>query len=215
MAFYAVRVGRNPGIYGSWGECKRETDGFSGAVFHKFQDMEAARHFMKDGTVNVTESKITDRRQPLVDDPDDLCEWNGHVWVDGSYNQNGAKYGAAFAMFHNGKLEQWKQGYNDELLGMRNVAGELRAALAALNAAKNFGLSSVTIHYDYTGIEAWATGKWNTTVPFIKMVYIPTFRQAMTGGMVVHFEHVRGHSGDVMNDMVDRLAKQACGVLTN
>ena len=28
--FYAVRVGRTPGIYLSWDECKKNVDGFSG-----------------------------------------------------------------------------------------------------------------------------------------------------------------------------------------
>lgn len=35
--FYAVRVGRVPGIYESWEECKINTHGFSGSVFKSFK----------------------------------------------------------------------------------------------------------------------------------------------------------------------------------
>jgi ribonuclease HI len=34
--FYAVRVGRVPGIYTSWNDCKAQTNGFSGSVFKGF-----------------------------------------------------------------------------------------------------------------------------------------------------------------------------------
>ncbi|KAJ2448449.1 hypothetical protein EV183_005433 [Coemansia sp. RSA 2336] len=41
--FYAVRVGRRPGIYRTWAECKAATQGFPGAVFKKFTlEQEAA-----------------------------------------------------------------------------------------------------------------------------------------------------------------------------
>ena len=42
MNYYAVRVGRNPGIYKTWDECKKETMGFKGASFKKFSTLEDA-----------------------------------------------------------------------------------------------------------------------------------------------------------------------------
>ena len=42
MKYYAVRIGRNPGIYHTWDECKRETMGFKGASFKKFSTREDA-----------------------------------------------------------------------------------------------------------------------------------------------------------------------------
>lgn len=43
--FYAVRRGRNPGVYNSWDKCRENTDGFHGAVFKKFPTEEEARMF--------------------------------------------------------------------------------------------------------------------------------------------------------------------------
>lgn len=47
MPFYAVRVGRQPGIYKTWAECLEQTGGFSGARFAKFASIEEAQDFMQ------------------------------------------------------------------------------------------------------------------------------------------------------------------------
>lgn len=44
--FYAVRVGRAPGIYLSWDECKKNVDGFSGPVYKSFKTRAEAEEFM-------------------------------------------------------------------------------------------------------------------------------------------------------------------------
>ena len=48
MKYYAVRIGRNPGIYHTWDECKRETMGFKGASFKKFSTREDAEAFINE-----------------------------------------------------------------------------------------------------------------------------------------------------------------------
>ena len=44
--FYAVRVGRTPGIYLSWDECKKNVDGFSSPVYKSFKTRAEAEEFM-------------------------------------------------------------------------------------------------------------------------------------------------------------------------
>ena len=36
MTFYAVHIGKTPGIYKTWGECQEQVKGFSGAKYKKF-----------------------------------------------------------------------------------------------------------------------------------------------------------------------------------
>jgi ribonuclease HI len=38
---YAVAVGRQPGIYSTWEECREQTDGFSSPLFEGFFTMAA------------------------------------------------------------------------------------------------------------------------------------------------------------------------------
>ncbi|CAG9464262.1 unnamed protein product [Pedinophyceae sp. YPF-701] len=45
--FYAVRLGRRPGVYGTWDECKEQVDGFKGAKFKSFMNQREAEEFVK------------------------------------------------------------------------------------------------------------------------------------------------------------------------
>ena len=37
MKFYAVQKGKQTGIFGTWDECRRMVQGFSGAVYKSFE----------------------------------------------------------------------------------------------------------------------------------------------------------------------------------
>ena len=51
-------------------------------------------------------------------------------------------------------------GADKSLLKIRNIAGELAGAKAAINKAISLGLKEITILYDYMGIEKWASKEW-------------------------------------------------------
>ena len=44
--FYAVKIGRNPGIYNSWADCQQQVNGFKGAIFKSFKTKEEADNFI-------------------------------------------------------------------------------------------------------------------------------------------------------------------------
>lgn len=46
MTFYAVRVGKKPGVYPTWPECEQQTKGFSKPVYKKFSTEKAAWNFV-------------------------------------------------------------------------------------------------------------------------------------------------------------------------
>ena len=43
--YYAVRIGREPGIYLTWDDCKAQVDKFPGAIYKSFKTMEEAEKF--------------------------------------------------------------------------------------------------------------------------------------------------------------------------
>jgi ribonuclease HI len=48
--FYAVRVGRSPGLYHSWNECQAQVSGYPGCKFQKFKTLAEANEFLsRDG----------------------------------------------------------------------------------------------------------------------------------------------------------------------
>ena len=44
--YYAVKKGHRPDVYVSWEDCKKQIDGFSGAVYKKFEKKEDADSFI-------------------------------------------------------------------------------------------------------------------------------------------------------------------------
>lgn len=73
--FYAVRKGRNPGIYETWSECSAQVNGFSGAEFKSFATLEAAGRFL-----SVVGAKEESPVAPARD-------WSkSSVFVDGGQN---------------------------------------------------------------------------------------------------------------------------------
>ena len=57
MPFYAVRVGKKPGIYKTWKECEMQVKSFSGAKYKKFTTLEDAEHFVN---TNSCKSSLVD-----------------------------------------------------------------------------------------------------------------------------------------------------------
>ena len=53
MKYYAVKKGRNPGIYQSWDSCLKEVKGYSGAIYKSFKSLEEAKAFLNDEDKNI------------------------------------------------------------------------------------------------------------------------------------------------------------------
>ena len=57
MKFYAVKEGRIPGVYTSWPDCQKQTNGYSGAVFKSFSSREEALNFISPSPKETKNSK--------------------------------------------------------------------------------------------------------------------------------------------------------------
>ncbi|MEA4882419.1 MAG: RNase H family protein [Clostridia bacterium] len=86
-----------------------------------------------------------------------------------------------------------------------NVAAEITAVVRALEWCRENGVNQVAIHYDYLGLEMWATRRWKANTPFTKE-YV---RRVAESGIKIAWFKVRSHSGDPRNDLVDALAREA------
>jgi ribonuclease HI len=69
---YAVARGRCPGIYNSWDECKKHTDGFKGAVFKSFTTLQEAEEYISlhnNNKTNKSESHLnSSKKRKFVDE---------------------------------------------------------------------------------------------------------------------------------------------------
>ena len=74
MPFYAVKVGRNPGVYEQWGECQKQIAGFSNAFHKSFKNKEDAQKFLEEDSphalqnVETTEKNVKNTENQVVKD---------------------------------------------------------------------------------------------------------------------------------------------------
>ena len=185
--FYAVKIGRNPGIYNSWAECQEQVNGFKGAIYKSFKTKEEADNFIN-GDDNKKVASI-----------DNLSENECVAYVDGSFKKDTGEYSFGCVLFHNGKIDKFNKKYpQSEYSTHRNVSGEVSGSVFAIKKAVELQMKKITIFYDYQGIESWANGDWKTNNNLTKID--------------INFVKVKGHSNDTYNDMADELAKQALGI---
>lgn len=138
-----------------------------------------------------------------------------YAYIDGSFNPKTNVYGyGGFLIDQYGKRHILKNSGNDpEMAKMRNVAGEILGATAAILKAIMLNMDKLTIFYDYEGIAKWALGSWKANKKATKK-YQRLVQTVMDSGMKLYFQHVKGHSGIPGNEMADRLAKEAVGIIT-
>lgn len=82
-SYYAVAKGYNIGIYKTWNECKKQTNGFKGAIFKKFDDETSAENYILH--CNNVHCYIHEQKYNKFGDE----EIDYYVYTDGSCLNNG------------------------------------------------------------------------------------------------------------------------------
>lgn len=213
--YYAVKKGRNPGIYLSWNKCEKEVKGFKGAQFKKFKNKNDALNFLNPSGNN---SKKMDNQYNEFEKENKVLEYcqddhslgNNEIiaYVDGSFDLDRFTYSYGVVLLTKDKKEVFS-GREDkrELAEMRNVAGELKAAMVAMDKALEKDMETLYLHYDYKGIEEWAKGNWKTNKEGTKSY--KKYYDSIKDRLNIIFIKVLAHSGVKYNEEADRLAKEA------
>lgn len=200
--YYAVRAGRSTGVFLTWAECQKQVTGFPGAVFKSFTTIEEAENFVKGIVPQIEKSG----EQILKVEPGALV-----AYVDGSYNVENNQFSYGMVLLDGEQELKFQQFFIDEeLASMRNVAGEVKGAEAAMRYAVEQGFGKLYIYHDYEGIAKWCQGAWKTNKEGTKAykAYFDSIRDKLQ----VVFVKVAAHTGDKYNEMADKLAKEALGI---
>ena len=193
--YYSIKNGRNPGIYTDWDTAKAQVIGFSGAIYKKFEKLEDAKAFLGEET-----------KGKLVEDLEE--EGSLKAFVDGSYDLETGSYSYGVVIIQDGFKETLSGREEDpQMAAMRNVAGEIKGAMAAMEWAIENHKKNLQIYYDYTGIENWAKGNWKANKK--GTIEYKDYYNSIKDKLHVEFIKVKAHSGNQYNDEADQLAKDA------
>ena len=229
MAFYAVKQGRQTGVFKTWDECLKQVKGYSGADYKKFNNLEDAKDYSGATEIERENAQYAeDLYSGKVPDPCEdmyissktpvkvgrLAQVDDRVmfYVDGSYNikTRRAGYGLVQVINNKATFRDYGSSYPGEDTTSRNVLGEIKGAIKALELSVANDLQEITLCYDYVGIEAWVTGKWKSK-NLLTQFYVETMQDLMTT-VKVNFVKIAAHSNNTWNDEADRLAKIGAGI---
>ena len=183
--YYAVKVGRKPGIYKTWDECKAQVNHFPKNDFKGFDRYEDAYDYI---------------HPPKVD----TFNYEVKAYVDGTHDGKSDMAGYAAVLLYN----DFKYIIQGKVPTDSNqIAGETTAAIKAIEKAVEIGAKSIQIYYDYMGIEMWATSSWKANKDVSK-AYVE-FINSVKDAIKIGFVKVKSHSKNILNDEADMYAKQA------
>ena len=193
--YYAVRKGKTIGVFQNWDDCKASVDGFPGADYKGFPTLQEACDYVGESVPAAEEKEELPKVGTLL------------AYVDGSYNVKTKEFSYGMVILFQGE-EKCFSGKVDskDLASMRNVAGEIKGAEAAMRYALGQGVKKLLIYHDYEGIAKWCTGEWKANKEGTKAYQ--EFFHSLAGKLTVEFVKVKGHSNDKYNDMADALAKR-------
>ena len=212
--FYAVRVGKAPGIYQTQGQAEEQVKGFSGAEYKSFSTEEEAIKYLSfeetKESPNLSD-KVSDINLKIELEIKKLQDREVVAFVDGSHSLDAdgrEKYSFGVLLITNESENSLYKAFVDKAnMKSRNIAGEIEGVKQAILWAIENKKQKIKIFYDYAGIEKWATKEWSAKAK-ISQEYSKFFDEK-SKLINVEFEHVKAHSGIVYNEKADELAKRA------
>ncbi len=204
--FYAVKKGKETGIFDSWDACKAAVDGFPGAEYRGFATRQEAEDYLSGKTVQSAIRSGSLEGEGSYDEIPPMGTLL--VYVDGSYEDSIKKYsfGCVFLMPDGSIRVEYGNGDREQSLQYRNVTGEMLGAMYAVRTAMLNGFEHVELRYDYEGIEKWVTGVWRAKTDLTAR-YAESMRE-WAKSIRITFTKVPAHQNVLFNEIADKLAKK-------
>ena len=237
--FYAIKNTQQ--VVTTWAECESIVKGLKGAQYKSFKTEAEAQAFLTDtktesksDTIEVVNYVSENGISGTITVAENINPFgleltpSGTIYaVDGSFNADTKVYGAGIAQYDRTEYVMSTKrisGNRPEFASARNVAGEIVAFASTIVMAVEKMQNEITIICDYEGDFRWAAPKsvkvnnvacWgNKKGTPIAEYHAKAMDYAKQNGIkTINFIWVRGHKGVESNELVDNLAKAACGLI--
>ncbi len=213
--YYAVRKGRQAGIYLDWDTCRKHVEGFAGAQYKSFSTREeAARYLAGQDPAGSSAAKKAPRGSSPSSDP--IPEGLVVIYADGACSGNPGKGGYGTVLLFGNQRRELSGGFRRTT----NNRMEILGCIAGLDAVEE--RSDVILYSDSRYVvdattkgwaAAWRSRGWNRKV---EGELVPALNSDLWARLLdlcewhrVQFRWVRGHDGNVENERCDELARAA------
>lgn len=178
---YAVRNGKQTGIFNTWEECQSATKGYSGAEYKSFKNMTDAEKYMRgDALLSVS---LPNEGVLLTF----ISKLKGDI--------------LKFTVTLQSKLTTDTVSVETDVKGYPlSLVTDILPIVTGLYRAKALGIEQVTITHRYAGVEDWYTGAWSANTDFARQ-YVAVAR---TLGLKLKFEKAQSCSGVVLQPINQR-----------
>ena len=216
--FYAVANGRALGVFTNWTDCKHSVQGFSGAIFKKFDTKIEAEAFIASKSLNLSQG-VQVSADVSINSNESRPDY--YVYTDGACSKNGMRGAAAGIGVYFGDGDV--RNVSKRLPGKQtNNVAELTAIISVfpfiesdIRTGKRIAIvtdSEYSIKCASSYGERCSKKGWVDDIPNKELV-----RQIYTlysGEPNIRFIHVKAHTGlsdthSVGNHHADRLATEA------
>lgn len=208
MKYYAVKVGRVPGIYTTWNECQAQVNKFSGAVFKSFDTLSEVNAYMGVETIPIVLPIVPFPSVPQSTDDDSL-----HIYTDGSHQRSKGYLGIGAWIKYKGREYNLSLEVTPQLLSEYGISNDLCSnptaeflAFAEVIRRITHIRRPIVFYNDYIGIQMWMTGMWNANESYIIKIRDMCINTIKMYNLYVSYVHVKGHSGVEGNEKADKLA---------
>lgn len=186
----------------SWDECLKYVKGVKGAKYKSFTSMEDVEEYLNMGSGFL--------KKGVDEYPLDKVQ----AYIDGSYNTASEKYSYGMVVVKEDVILHIENGASEDNSSkdIRQIAGELKGAIKALEYARDNGIKELILIHDYVGVCYHATGFWERKEESSKKYYADFNYLTEANGIKVTFVKVDSHTGDLFNEIVDEFAKKAINV---
>lgn len=198
MSYYAVKRGNTIGVFENWTECQKAVQGYPNSDFKKFNTIDEAEAYIIDFDINLESIKKYVEAGYLI------------AFTDGSFDKVSMQYSYGVVIIDSELNEIYLSGSSSNQMysNSANVAGEIFAAINAMDWAVSNGYEKLRIYHDLEGISKWVLGEWSANTK-VTQTFVSIYQNKYSDILEVSFEHIKGHSNNRFNDKADELAINA------
>lgn len=219
--FYAVKVGKQPGIYNTWEECKEQVNGVEGAKYMKFNNEASARAFIS-GNITTDDYQLSKEFTSSIKHDVLLPEfsypakhWNKYngefyIFTDGSKRGDQYRYAIYFGEHSMNIVQELPETTNNrcELLAILKALEFVIMNTSSIKGAKVNIMSDS--EYSVKSCNAWIPGwkarGWKTTTDTkvanqdIMQALDHTMEKLRTTGIAFNIVHMHSHENPPLDD---------------